>query len=86
MDRRGSESMLGTLLEGTLRYEDARLPTVDMDDLSERPARRVSRVKQGGGGGGGSSSSSNSMDASKSTHLHCAQPTGAAISAGHRGA
>jgi hypothetical protein len=34
MDERGSESMLGTLLEGTLRYDDARLPTVDMDDLS----------------------------------------------------
>ena len=40
MDERGSDIMLGTLLDGTLRYEDARLPTVDMDDLSA-PERRI---------------------------------------------
>jgi hypothetical protein len=40
MDERGSESMLGTLLDGTLKYDDARLPTVDMDDRSA-PDRRI---------------------------------------------
>jgi hypothetical protein len=39
MDERGSESMLGTLLEGTLRYDDARLPTVDMDERSAAERR-----------------------------------------------
>jgi hypothetical protein len=37
IEERGSDIMLGTLLEGTLRYDDARLPRVDvdiMDDLS----------------------------------------------------
>lgn len=42
MEERGSESMLGTLLEGTLKYEDARLPTVDMDDLSAAERRMPS--------------------------------------------
>jgi hypothetical protein len=42
MDERGSDSMLGTLLEGTLKYEDARLPTVDMDDRSAAERRMPS--------------------------------------------
>lgn len=41
-DERGSDSMLGTLLEGTLKYEEARLPTVDMDDLSAPERRKPS--------------------------------------------
>jgi hypothetical protein len=40
IEERGSDIMLGTLLDGTLRYEDARLPTVDIDDLSA-PERRM---------------------------------------------
>lgn len=40
IDERGSDIMLGTLLEGTLRYDEARLPRVDMDDLSA-PDRRI---------------------------------------------
>ena len=40
MDDLGSERMLVTLLEGTLRYEDALLPTVDMEDRSG-PLRRM---------------------------------------------
>jgi hypothetical protein len=39
---RGSDSMLGTLLEGTLRYEEARLPRVDIDDLSAPEGRMPS--------------------------------------------
>jgi hypothetical protein len=39
-DDRGSDIMLGTLLEGTLKYEEARLPRVDMDDRSG-PGRRI---------------------------------------------
>lgn len=42
MDERGSESMLVTLLEGTLRYDEFRLPNVDMDDLSGRLMRMPS--------------------------------------------
>lgn len=42
MDERGSDNMLGTLLDGTLKYEEARLPTVDMDDLSAPESRKPS--------------------------------------------
>lgn len=45
MDERGSDIMLGTLLDGTLKYEDARLPTVDMDDLSAPESRMPSELK-----------------------------------------
>jgi len=33
-DDRGSEKVLVTLLEGTLRYEEHRLPNVDMEERS----------------------------------------------------
>jgi hypothetical protein len=39
IEDRGSESTLGTLLEGTLRYDEARLPRVDMDDRSAPEGR-----------------------------------------------
>ena len=42
MDERGSDIILGTLLEGMLKYEDARLPTVDIDDLSAAERRMPS--------------------------------------------
>jgi hypothetical protein len=42
MDDRGSDSILFTLLEGTLRYDEFRLPSVDMDDLSGRDMRMPS--------------------------------------------
>lgn len=42
MEERGSDMMLGTLLDGTLRYEDARLPTVDMDERSAAAMRMPS--------------------------------------------
>jgi hypothetical protein len=40
IEERGSDIMLGTLLDGTLKYDEARLPRVDMDDLSA-PERRI---------------------------------------------
>jgi hypothetical protein len=40
MDDLGSDMMLVTLLDGTLRYEDDRLPRVDIDERST-PDRRA---------------------------------------------
>jgi hypothetical protein len=40
MEERGSDMILVTLLEGTLKYDDERLPRVDMDERSG-PERRM---------------------------------------------
>jgi hypothetical protein len=41
IDERGSDIMLGTLLEGTLRYDDARLLMVDVDIMEDLSGTRM---------------------------------------------
>ena len=45
IEERGSDIMLGTLLDGTLKYDDARLARVDVDIIDDRSDTRMPSVK-----------------------------------------